>query len=154
MPSSTSPSISDIVSDLVVQLTDTIDRYVVERARSAIVSAFGGHPVASSATARGQGVPARTGARRQAEGEKRAPKLIAATTEKLAAHVTKHPRQRIGVIAKTLGTTTKELTLPARKLVAGKRVTTRGQKRATTYFPAMARTAQPAKRQNAKEGVR
>lgn len=38
-------------------------------------------------------------------------------------------------IAKTLGTTTKELALPAKKLIAEKKIKTKGERRATKYFP-------------------
>src|SRR5689334_8234258 len=72
---------------------------------------------------------------RRPKGAKRDPKAIEALTEKLGAHIKKTPGQRIEQIAKALGTPTKELTLPTKKLLAAKKISTRGQKRATTYFP-------------------
>ncbi len=46
----------------------------------------------------------------------------------------KNPGLRIEQINKQLGTTTKSLALPIRKLVAEKRVKTKGAKRSTAYF--------------------
>ena len=39
-------------------------------------------------------------------------------------------------IGKALGTPTKELNLPVKKLLSAKRIRTKGEKRATEYFPA------------------
>jgi hypothetical protein len=52
----------------------------------------------------------------------------------LIAHVTKNPGKRMEEIAKALGASTKELVLPARKLISQKKLKTKGRKRATTYF--------------------
>jgi hypothetical protein len=41
---------------------------------------------------------------------------------------------RIEQINKQLGTTTKDLALPIRKLISEGAITTKGQKRSTTYF--------------------
>ena len=71
---------------------------------------------------------------RRAKGAKRDPKELEALTEKLAAFIKKTPGQRIEQIGKALATPTKELVLPVKKLMAAKRVSTKGQKRATTYF--------------------
>jgi hypothetical protein len=70
------------------------------------------------------------------KGQKRDPQLIVAITAKLQAHIAKNPGQRIEEIGKALGTPTKDLTLPVKKLIEGKQIKTRGQRRATTYFPA------------------
>ena len=59
---------------------------------------------------------------------------ITETTKAVLGYVRKHPGQGVEAIAKGLGTDTKELTLPIRKLVAEKQLKTKGQKRATKYF--------------------
>jgi hypothetical protein len=59
---------------------------------------------------------------------------LAKTQARLLAQVTAKPGQRIDQIAKELGLSTKELALPARKLIADKAIATKGQKRATTYW--------------------
>lgn len=70
----------------------------------------------------------------RAKGAKRDPSEIAKLTDRLAQYVKENPGQRIEQIASGLGIPTKELTLPAKKLIAAKQIKTRGQKRATQYF--------------------
>jgi hypothetical protein len=138
--------------DLDQQIRDRIETFVQElgslvrqSAVQAVASALGdgapirrgpGRPRANGLGGllgggrRGPGRPA--GGRRK--GEKRAPEQLAALVDKLFSSIKSKPGQRIEEIAGTLGTTTKELTLPARKLISEKRVSTKGQKRATRYF--------------------
>jgi hypothetical protein len=66
-------------------------------------------------------------------GEKRTPAALGQLADKLHSYISKHPGQRIEQIAFGMGMTTKELNLPAKKLIAEKRLTTKGAKRATTY---------------------
>ena len=68
-------------------------------------------------------------------GEKRSPQLLAQVTEQVHNHVKSNAGQGVEQIAKALGTSTKELTLPIRKLLSDKKITSKGQKRATRYFP-------------------
>ncbi len=67
------------------------------------------------------------------KGAKRSPEALEALTKKLSLYIAKHPGQRIEQIGAGLGIPTKELNLPAKKLIAAKSVATKGQKRATTY---------------------
>jgi len=67
--------------------------------------------------------------------QKRDPDELDALTESLGGFIAKNPGKRIEEIAKSLSTSTKELALPAKKLIASRRVSTRGQRRATTYHP-------------------
>jgi DNA-binding NtrC family response regulator len=68
-------------------------------------------------------------------GEKRSPQLLAQVTEQVYNHIKSNPGQGVEQIAKALATSTKELTLPIRKLLGEKKITSKGQKRATRYFP-------------------
>jgi len=77
-------------------------------------------------------------ARPRRPGEKRDPKVLAALVERLHGYIKAHPGQRIEQIGVGLGIATKELTLPAKKLLAAKRITSKGEKRATTYAPSSA----------------
>jgi len=79
---------------------------------------------------------ARAAPRKLRKGEKRPGHLIAQTTEQLHAFIKSHQGQRIEQIAKALGTSTKELKLPAQKLLADKKIKTKGVKRATKYYAA------------------
>jgi predicted transcriptional regulator len=56
-------------------------------------------------------------------------------SEKFAAFVKANPGLRIEQINKQLGTTTKDLALPIRKLISEGMLKAKGQKRSTTYFP-------------------
>ncbi len=67
------------------------------------------------------------------KGQKRSPEALQKTVDRLHAHIRKNPGQRIEIIASALGVPTKDLNLPVKKLIASKAVTTRGQKRATSY---------------------
>jgi hypothetical protein len=71
----------------------------------------------------------------RAKGAKRPPGEIAKLVGKLRDYVKAHPGQRIEQIAKGMNVSTRELNLPAKKLLAQKALKTRGEKRATKYFP-------------------
>jgi predicted transcriptional regulator len=66
---------------------------------------------------------------------KRDPQELAQLTDSLYSHIQSNPGQRIEEIARAMGTSTKELNLPAKKLIQSKQVKTRGHKRATQYYP-------------------
>ena len=53
----------------------------------------------------------------------------------LLEHIASEPGRKITDLAAELGMTPKELALPARRLIAEKKVRTEGQKRSTAYFP-------------------
>lgn len=66
---------------------------------------------------------------------KRTAEDLDALCDKFASFVAANPGLRIEQINKKLGTKTKNLALPIRKLLASGRVKSKGQKRSTTYFP-------------------
>jgi hypothetical protein len=139
-------SIAALVTEFVAQLDEAIDETSAEQARDLIAAAFGGGSGAAY-SARPPRARAASAGRRSAtgRGRKRDPGVIAALTERLGAYIAAHPGQRIEEIAAGLGTATKTLVLSVKKLIAGKAILTRGQKRATRYFPAPGRTAKRAK---------
>jgi len=85
-----------------------------------------GRPAASAAPVRGGG--------RREKGQKRDPGEIERLTGRLLDYVKGNAGQRIEQIAAGMGTVTKELNLPVKKLIAQKSLKTKGQKRATQYF--------------------
>jgi hypothetical protein len=87
--------------------------------------ARGGRAAASSAPVRGG---------RREKGQKRDPGEIERLTSRLLDYVKGNGGQRIEQIAAGMGTVTKELNLPVKKLIAQKSLKTKGQKRATQYF--------------------
>jgi hypothetical protein len=68
-------------------------------------------------------------------GQQRAPELLAQLMERVHRHIKANPGQGVGLIAVALGTSTKELSLLLRKLLDEKKVTSKGKKRGTRYFP-------------------
>jgi hypothetical protein len=73
--------------------------------------------------------------RRLPKGAKRPPDDIIKLTQRLLDYVKANKGERIEQIAKGMSVSTRELNLPVKKLIAGKAIKTRGQKRATQYFP-------------------
>lgn len=85
---------------------------------------------------RGRGRPAKAAAApKRKAGEKRTPQQLAQITEQVFNYVKSNGGQGVEQIAKSLNTSTKELTLPIRKLLGDKKIGSKGQKRATRYFP-------------------
>jgi hypothetical protein len=80
------------------------------------------------------GRPARAAKPTRKKGEKRSKEELAAMTQRVLDHIKSASGQGVEQIAKDLGTTTKELTLPIRKLLVEKKITSKGEKRATKYF--------------------
>ena len=104
---------------------------VVEAPVAAKPAAKVGRPAKAAG---GSAASAAAAAKRRA-GEKRSPVLLAQVTDQVGNHIKTNPGQGVEQIAKALSTTTKELTLPIRKLLGDKKITSKGQKRATRYFP-------------------
>jgi hypothetical protein len=88
-------------------------------------------PVAKAVGAKPAKAPAASGKRKA--GEKRTPAELAQITEQVFNYIKGNGGQGVEQIAKALATSTKELTLPIRKLLADKRIGSKGQKRATRY---------------------
>ncbi len=81
----------------------------------------------------------------RAKRQKRDPKTIATLTSKLETFISKNPGKRIEQIGHELSVSTKDLVLSVKKLIGDRVITTRGQRRATAYFPAEARGRRPTK---------
>jgi hypothetical protein len=94
-------------------------------------------PVPAKAPAPAQALPAaKTVAGRVVrKGQKRDPKDLAALVERLFDFIKANPGRRVEQIKVALGLKTSALTLPIRKLIAAKRITATGLRRATTYSP-------------------
>jgi hypothetical protein len=120
-------------------LVAIISRAAIEAVREALDLPIERDRAASrqaSPAPRSGGQARRVPAARRAFGAKRPPGELAKVVERLAAHIKANPGQRMEHIGTALGTSTAELNLPMRKLLAAKRVKTTGHKRATEYFPA------------------
>jgi predicted HTH transcriptional regulator len=82
----------------------------------------------AAATQSGRGRPPGRG------GAKRSASELEALTQRFVDFVKSNPGLRVEQINKQLGTTTKDLALPIRKLVADGVISAKGEKRATTYI--------------------
>ena len=125
--SDTDQQIRDRIEEFVNHLSQLVRQTALESVRDALGEGAGrgrGRGAGRAAVGRG--------ARRK--GEKRSSDQIAETTKAVMSYVRKNPGQGVEAIAKGLGTVTKELTLPIRKLVGERELKTKGQKRATKYF--------------------
>lgn len=112
-----------VVSDFVAQITELARA----AARDMIDQALGkgGRGAVSLGGGRGRG---------RGRGAKRSADELETLAEEFHAFVAKHPGLRIEQINKELGTTTKDLALPIRKLISEGSLKTKGAKRSTTYF--------------------
>jgi len=115
------------VQGFVAQITELARRAALDT----LESAFG------SKAGRGGGAAAagQVGRPRGGRGAKRTAADLEALSSKFASYVKSNPGLRIEQINKELGTTTKDLALPIRKLISEGMIKAKGKKRSTTYFP-------------------
>jgi len=125
------------VQGFVAQITELARRAAIDT----LESAFGGRvaraaaPAAVAASPSATATVGRVGRPRGGRGAKRSPADLEALSEQFASFVKANPGLRIEQINKQLGTSTKDLALPIRKLISDGVVNAKGQKRSTTYFP-------------------
>jgi hypothetical protein len=124
-----------VVQGFVTQITELARRAAI----GTLESAFGGHAGRTAGTRVAVALPtagvASVGRRSGGRGAKRTAEDLEALSEKFAAFVKANPGLRVEQINKELGTTTKDLALPIRKLIADRVISAKGQKRSTMYFP-------------------
>ena len=130
------------------QRIETLAREFVARlqqiARDELLAALTGG--AGAGAARGGGRPTRIAAAVRTGGGKRDPEELKGLGDQFLAYVTKHPGMRIEQVNAELGTSTRELALPIRKLIASKAIRVTGTRRATRYYAAGAAPAARATR--------
>src|SRR5215470_7136788 len=120
-----------VVEGFVAQITELARRAAIDT----LESAFGGRSGGRAAAAALSASFGRVGRPRGGRGAKRSSADLEALSERFASYVKANPGLRIEQINKQLGTTTKDLALPIRKLISDGVVSAKGQKRSTTYFP-------------------
>lgn len=118
------------IDSFVAELAALVRDAALESVKGALVSEQGGRG------RRGPGRPRRLaasdgGAQR---GSKRTPEALEQLKENLFEVISLNPGQRMEELGRLLEVSTKDLTLPVKKLLGEKRVKTKGQKRATTYW--------------------
>jgi hypothetical protein len=125
------------VQSFVAQISELARRAALDT----LESAFNGGPTrkgsaaaSARASAPGATVPlGRVGRPPGVKGGKRTAEELEELTRRVVDFVKATPGLRIEQINKQLGTTTKDLALPIRKLVAEGYLSSKGQKRSTTY---------------------
>jgi hypothetical protein len=124
--------INEQIRDRIDQFVTELDALIREAAVTSVAQALqDGRTTSAKLPARRADAPR---AARRGKGAKRDPQVLEDLTKRLLGFIAKNAGQRIEQIAGSLGATTKELALPAKKLIAEKKVRTTGQKRATKYF--------------------
>jgi hypothetical protein len=116
--------INRLVEEFVSQIT-TLAR---QAASDTLATALGRSGIAAATPKGAKGA-------KGAKGEKRAQNEIERTKLRVHDFIRQHPGLRIEQINKELGTTTRDLVLPLKKLIADGGVRTEGKKRSTQYFP-------------------
>jgi len=122
------------VESFVAQITELARRAAMNTLESAFGGRAGRAGGARAALASAMTAAARVGRPRGGRGAKRTAEDIEALSSKFASFVKATPGLRIEQINKELKTTTKDLALPIRKLIADGKISAKGQKRSTTYF--------------------
>jgi hypothetical protein len=121
------------VQGFVAQITELARRAALDTLESAF-GGRGGRGAANGAAAVAVAAVGRLGRPRGGRSGKRSPADLEALSDRFGAFVKANPGLRIEQINKELGTTTKDLALPIRKLISEGAISTKGQKRSTTYF--------------------
>jgi len=112
-----------VVQGFVAQITDLARRAAINTLENAL---------GKSSNGRGRPAIARGGGR--GRGAKRSSDELDKLQDKFHDFVKSNPGLRIEQINKQLGTTTKDLALPIRKLISEGGLKTKGEKRSTQYF--------------------
>lgn len=130
------------MSDVEQQIQDRVEAFVSElselvrqAALEAVSAALGGTAGAGRRGRRAAAAPGASRGRSRPKGQKRTPAELERLVGSVKAYVSKSPGQGVEKMARDLGVPSKELVLPIKKLIASKDIKTRGQKRATKYFP-------------------
>ncbi|HYP74702.1 MAG TPA: DNA-binding protein [Polyangiaceae bacterium] len=130
-------SVNDRIRSRVEAFAEELSALIRDSAMETVREALGGGGAPRRAGRGGRAAasaaPVRGGGRRE-KGQKRDPGEIERLTGRLLDYVKGNAGQRIEQIAAGMGTVTKELNLPVKKLIAQKALKTKGQKRATQYF--------------------
>jgi hypothetical protein len=115
---------------------DELVAAIQESTISSFQAMLSGGPASAKSAQRAPAARAvRPAVKSRAKGAKRSPEEIEAQTKLLLATIKKNPGLRIEEISKMIGVSTKELALPVIKLFDAKAISSKGNRRATRYFP-------------------
>lgn len=132
--------VSDQIRSRVEEFVDELSSLIRQSALDTVAQVLrgeeggGGRRGRRGAASAGRAPVAARG-RVRAKGAKRSQDELENLTTRLLTYIKSNAGQRIEQVAKGMGVSTRELNLPAKKLLANKSIRTKGQKRATQYFP-------------------
>ena len=127
------PDFQQQINQTIIAFVDRITALAAKAAQQALAEALHDNdkrPKKGKASKNGKA------AKPRAKGDKRPAQEIEQTMQRFMAFVEDNPGMRIEQINAVLGTTTRDLALPIRKLLLGGHIKVQGEKRATAYFPA------------------
>jgi hypothetical protein len=116
MPNSFQPQFNRVIDDFVTKIRALASRAAIDSLQTALNKRGGGGVTASFTHG------------------KRGTSELEALGARFVKFVADNPGQRIEQINKQLSTTTRDLALPIKKLIAEGAIKTKGDRRATTYF--------------------
>jgi predicted HTH transcriptional regulator len=136
------------MSDIQQAINERIDAFVADitelAKKAALETLETGLSGGVRRTSTGKGLISTRGVRRKSG--KRSPDEIQEAADQLLEFIRTNPGQRMEAIAKMMGSTTKDLTLPIKKLLQQNLVRVEGQKRATSYYPSTGKSARSSKK--------
>lgn len=129
--------INKLVDEFVSQVTAVARQAAMETLTAALGAAGG---AAGRRRGGGGAMPAMTGggkaaSARRPKGAKRPQNEIEKTKDRVHEFIQRNPGLRIEQINKELGTSTRDLSLPLKKLISDGQIRSEGEKRSTQYFP-------------------
>lgn len=132
-------SIEDQINHLVNGFVADITKLARQAAVATLTGALAGSvvvaPRAGVVATRAKPAGISGSSRRRRKGEKRPQSDIASVQKTVVAHVQRHPGQRVEEINRALGTKTADVRLPLAKAIEAGEIKTKGNRRATRYFP-------------------
>lgn len=149
-------AISALVSDFAEQIEALVRQAALEHVNAVFAGVSG-----TSTVRRGPGRPQGSKLGRPAKRIRRASGDMDAMQDRLLAHVKANPGQRGEQIAAAMRSDVTTIRLPMKKLIAARKVTTKGQRRGMMYFagggaarPAAAKATKKKGRRKAKRATR
>ncbi|MBK7878323.1 MAG: hypothetical protein IPJ77_21925 [Planctomycetes bacterium] len=130
-PTQAHSEIQTLVESFATELTQLVRRTTLQQLRAALGDDAAANPARSVRVVR-MGKTARA----PKFGGKRSTEQVEQFGATVYAYIQQNPGQRGEQIAKALKTDVKTMRLPVQRLIADKKVKTKGQRRGTTYFPA------------------
>ena len=131
-------SLDSQIQDSIQSFAEGLAKLVKEAAVASVQEALGqSAPIRSKVTRRGRPVSTKKAAGRI----RRSPEQLAAMSSEILSHIKANPGQRLEQIAVDLGMNTSEMKRPLALMMEAKKLSTKGQKRGTTYYAGKAKGA-------------